>query len=835
MARDHVRHVNLSDVQLAALKAAQDILDNAGLSPLDLNTNLPPSRDASPAAPSTSVQQPASPEVIAARYRPPPARLFTTDEVARGCNKINRETSVDAIIEHPLSAIVEYPQTGSAPGLAVAHVFHIDPSPNLFIHPKSNLQYSLGDSHNGRQNAQCFLLKDPFGKSVLCSKLRTSCKGLKLCSARPDDCLTHDYVDRHSLNHTSPLSHSDSPQTEAKKEVFLKTLNFFCAIKDKGCSLSSESNLDDSTNELLMYHESESTDMDSESEFDIDALSSRRERKRKTCKGNLVMLIDQFNQPFIQCEYFSTAQRAHLVLRNLQEFDTPYLHALLENDQPNIFQFEEYARAHGYAYWHRKSDGVLCQGVLRKWNHKCTTTYDIYVPNDLFDCPRVLIVSRNPHSHALPLPVKTPPAIVKCFSSLLLRLEWKLADATPRQLVLDSGFMQELRCVLGWSPTADFDPHLEDLHPSLGNLDHVRWLINVMCLDRFPNGTGFDGAKLLADEQKKLPLERRYIHCAETHCLPNVDSGLRLVICMTSRMSQHLLSSKRLSIDTSFKRVRGWQEFEIESWDDDHMRSVVSARAMTSSQTAEAHLILFRRIFEIATQDTGIPVAFYHIHGFGIESIIADGHRGQAKGLGMYCVEVSQGQSQYCIREPHRRICDLNPYDHLCRFYRLCITHFQRNILALRGQVSKNVYDVMLSLASAEAHPNIRTTLSIIRQGGKRREDKESSKFALPAIYRPMSFIPIAIWKASPTITNGNEQAHRNINRGRINLTLLAGIMRGYEYDVRATSSIDLHIIHGINTRDNKSTHLHRAKHAVSRQSKLELKVLHAILTKPIV
>jgi hypothetical protein len=169
---------NLSDVQLAALKAVQDILDNAGLSPLDLNTNLPPSRDASPAAPSTSVQQPVnlSPEVIATRYRPPPARLFTTDEVAQGCNKINRETSVNAIIKHPLSTIVEYPQTGSAPGLAVAHVFHINPNLNSFIHPKSNLQYSLGDSHNGRQNAQCFLLKDPSGKSVLCSKLRTSCK-----------------------------------------------------------------------------------------------------------------------------------------------------------------------------------------------------------------------------------------------------------------------------------------------------------------------------------------------------------------------------------------------------------------------------------------------------------------------------------------------------------------------------------------------------------------------------------------------------------------------------------------------------------------------------------
>lgn len=57
---------------------------------------------------------------------------------------------------------------------------------------------------------------------------------------------------------------------------------------------------------------------------------------------------------------------------------------------------------------------------------------------------------------------------------------------------------------------------------------------------------------------------------------------------------------------------------------------------MTSLQTAEAHLILFRQIFEIATQDTGIPVAFYHIHGFGIESIIADGHCGQAKGVYLF-------------------------------------------------------------------------------------------------------------------------------------------------------------------------------------------------------
>lgn len=49
-------------------------------------------------------------------------------------------------------------------------------------------------------------------------------------------------------------------------------------------------------------------------------------------------------------------------------------------------------------------------------------------------------------------------------------------------------------------------------------------------------------------------------------------------------------------------------------------------------QLADAHAILFRRIFDIARQDTGIPVQFFHIHGIGIESVIVDGHQGQALG-----------------------------------------------------------------------------------------------------------------------------------------------------------------------------------------------------------
>lgn len=76
-------------------------------------------------------------------------------------------------------------------------------------------------------------------------------------------------------------------------------------------------------------------------------------------------------------------------------------------------------------------------------------TYDVYLPDDLFDCLQVLVISQR-DTHPPPLSIKTPPLIEKCFVLLPLRLEWKLTDATPRLILLGSGFMQGLRQVLAW-------------------------------------------------------------------------------------------------------------------------------------------------------------------------------------------------------------------------------------------------------------------------------------------------------------------------------------------------------------------------------------------------
>ena len=112
-------------------------------------------------------------------------------------------------------------------------------------------------------------------------------------------------------------------------------------------------------------------------------------------------------------------------------------------------------------------------------------------------------------------------------------------------------------------------------------------------------------------------------------------------------MSRLLLQVKRPSMDTSFMDGRslrskpGSQNTYAVSikfyWLSDCLifrivLAVVVCRAFTTSQSAEAHRILFQRIFEIVEADTGKQVQFHHIHGTGWDTVIADEHRGQALG-----------------------------------------------------------------------------------------------------------------------------------------------------------------------------------------------------------
>ena len=146
------------------------------------------------------------------------------------------------------------------------------------------------------------------------------------------------------------------------------------------------------------------------------------------------------------------------------------------------------------AHWHRGSDSRLQRGLLNL-SSKYKANFDIYTPYNLVSCPYIDILCRGVHSHTNPFPVKTPPPILDILMNLLVGLGWKLADALPRKLSLDSGFIHRLREHLNWMDQTD--PSLSALHPSLGNLVHVRRHITLLRNNYFPKGTEFEGAEIL--------------------------------------------------------------------------------------------------------------------------------------------------------------------------------------------------------------------------------------------------------------------------------------------------------------------------------------------------
>ncbi|KIJ46710.1 hypothetical protein M422DRAFT_249875 [Sphaerobolus stellatus SS14] len=370
--------------------------------------------------------------------------------------------------------------------------------------------------------------------------------------------------------------------------------------------------------------------------------------------------------------------------------------------------------------------------------------------------------------------------------------------------------MAGLRDVLKWK--GGIDPSLIDLHPSLANADRAKHIINSLRDKRYPDGTGFEAALKLLKQHQKLPPDEAYIRVIERHIIPG-ECEFLLVVCMFKSMSELLAHTSWLTIDTSFKRVWGWQEFEMEVWFPEHECSVVVAHAFTNSKSGEAHLILFERIFDVMKQDTGIEVRFRHIHGEGIDTVTADQHKGQTLGLGKFCQKLCCDRPGYCTYNHTCPLHELSPYEHLAHFYQLCFQHYSTKVHDLCGHVSENIHAAMMSLASAEPLTDLPETLDLIqRQGGKKGNDWLNDKlaaegFALAGICRQRSLIPVKSWKAAPNTTNGNEQAHRDANRDGKNL-------------INITTQTDIPVC------DNCSTDFEQACRAIIKSSQVQKRAM---------
>lgn len=91
-------------------------------------------------------------------------------------------------------------------------------------------------------------------------------------------------------------------------------------------------------------------------------------------------------------------------------------------------------------------------------------------------------------------------------------------------------------------------------------------------------------------------------------------------------------------------------------------------------------------------------------------------------GFGEYCKEICANMAGYCAYDIKVELRNLSPEDHLKRIYRYCFSHSTRRVKGLRGHVSDEVCTAMMSLASADALPDVllKEAMALIRAGGKK-------------------------------------------------------------------------------------------------------------------
>lgn len=217
----------------------------------------------------------------------PPPIFFTEEDIFYGRNRLTAKSKVNGIVNHKWDAIIEFPLTGSQPGMAIAHYFPVNPGD--YIHPKYNVQYSLGGSHGGHE-VLCHLLRNKeTGEPVLCKQTRYNC----MISCQPLCSLLDLSLGCNSKSCSFNPTHQATPFKatvyDSWGEVFMKTLSFFCALQEHGCAFSI------SSHEIPECDPETSGNEDSAHLICIykDTRSPLKKSVRAVCKGRLILEMDK--------------------------------------------------------------------------------------------------------------------------------------------------------------------------------------------------------------------------------------------------------------------------------------------------------------------------------------------------------------------------------------------------------------------------------------------------------------------------------------------------------------------------------------------------------------
>ncbi|KAK0470828.1 hypothetical protein IW261DRAFT_1425665 [Armillaria novae-zelandiae] len=687
-----------------------------------------------------------TPELLLASSRP-----FKIENDVR----INQRTRISILYHHKGDEVIEYPETTLNSDTSVGYLLHMART-NKPFNPVHNIVYSAGKPSGQSKGHKYSVMLGRDGKPVPCLVDYSTCQGVRICPFVSDDIkiTSHTEGSRVALQLQLDQRNAGRAYFTAEEEILNKTITWFRFITDNGCRYTLQ--------EATEYNEQD-------------------------------------------CEHYGSFSRKHFVLYPAHGggYNFEYLCALIVNDEPVISKIELQAHQQGYGplmscttvrnissvkvnceNGHRtssKADMLMTEMVRLP----CSSHFTVVRPEDGYweECPKILLICHSPHTHPIPLPTTTPVQIKAEIKALIRSLEHELADMTPRRFCRHPAVINRVKELC---PAVE-EPTVVHLHPSLANLDHIASYIHNEVKAALPHGTGWDGVahmKRIQDEEEGTPYIR-VIKRMSWHSLRHEwdeadesddeegplsrsdDDCFRLIVCMLPECSQDFLQAKWVQCNISFKRVPGWNEFELVSVD---------------------------REMNQVRQDMGKDIEYRHLHSPSLEEHqgilhwAADQHRGQAKGLGLHLQDIARemGKEWRDLHEPGRSLYSLGVYEHLHRILCICEAHITQGIASC-AVPDYTVKEKMHSLLCMR-HPDWDGAMAYIeREGGAAGRawlnNKRDSKFALQGMCWEKSFIPLSIWQAGDTTTNAVEMSHIDIYREGMPCSLVRGISRARHYD----------------------------------------------------
>ncbi|CAG8509509.1 7400_t:CDS:2 [Cetraspora pellucida] len=173
---------------------------------------------------------------------------------------------------------------------------------------------------------------------------------------------------------------------------------------------------------------------------------------------------------FIGCSFWSYGDNWHRFTPISKSYDINLIRRLLDGESIDRLLIEDRC----CTILPNTTQKKICPQLE---NMPCEVKFYRFMALNLLECPFVVLVCIGEHTHPLPLPYHVPEAIQARLKTLIKEFSNNLEHVTPRKLIsgnlIKSYFGNDL---------------LSEIHVSLNNLDHLRYLVAQVHNSIHPHG-----------------------------------------------------------------------------------------------------------------------------------------------------------------------------------------------------------------------------------------------------------------------------------------------------------------------------------------------------------